>query len=60
MKFSLLLSSLANSSLFVDLPNFPFPSLITSDSLRPDLVPVLNNAFIYVLELTVGFESNSK
>ena len=53
-------SSLANSSLFADLPNFPSPSFITGDSLRPDLVLVLNNASIYVLELTVGFESNIK
>ena len=54
------LSSVANSSLFADLPNFPSPSLITGDSLCLDLVLVLNNAFVYVLELTVGFESNIK
>ena len=54
------LSSVANSSLYADLPNFPSPSLITGDSLRPDLVLVLNNASVYVLELTVGFESNIK
>ena len=51
-------SSVANSSLYANLPNFPSPSLITGDSLRPDLILVLNNASIYVLELTVGFESN--
>ena len=51
-------SSVANSSLYAELPNFPSPSLITGDSLRPDLVLVLNNASIYVLELTVSFESN--
>ena len=54
------LSSVANSSLYADLPNFPSPSLVTGDSLRPDLVLVLNNASVYVLELTVGFESNIK
>ena len=54
------LSSVANSSLYADLPNFPSPSLITGDSLRPDLILVLNNASVYVLELTVGFESNIK
>ena len=36
------------------------PSLITGDSLRLDLVLVLNNASVYVLELTVGFEPNIK
>ena len=54
------LSSAADSSLFADSPNFPSPSLIPVDSLCPDLVLVLNNASVYVLELTVGFESNIK
>ena len=40
------------------LQNFPSPSLITGYSLRPDLVLVLDNASIYILELTVGFESS--
>ena len=31
---------------------------MTGNSLRPDLVLVLNNATVFVLELTVGFESN--
>ena len=54
------LSSVANSSLYTDIPTFPSPSLITGDSLRPDLVLVLNNASVYVMEFTVGFESNIK
>ena len=52
------LSSLKNTSLFADLPTFPSPSLITGDSLRPDLVLILNKTSVYMLELTVGFESN--
>ena len=54
------LSSLQDSSLYTDLPSFPSPSLITGDSLRPDLVLVLNSTTVYLLELTVGFESNIK
>ena len=54
------LSSVVHSSLFADLPIFPSPSLITGESLRPDLVLVLNNTSAYLLELTVGFESNIK
>ena len=54
------LSSVVHSSLFTDLPIFPSPSLITGESLRTDLVLVLNNTSAYVLELTVGFESNIK
>ena len=52
------LSSFKNTSLFADLPSFPPPSLVTGDSLRPDLVPILNIMSVYLLELTVGFESN--
>ena len=33
------------------------PSIITGDSLRPDLVMVTDTS-LYILELTVGFESN--
>ena len=54
------LSSVNHASLYADLPSFPSPSLISGDSLRPDLVLVLNNATVYLLELTVGFESNIK
>ena len=53
------LPSIVHSSLFTDLPVFPSPSLITGDS-SPDLILVLNNTSVYVLELTVGFESNIK
>ena len=49
-------SSVANSSLFEDLPNFPSPSLTTGDSHHSDLVLVLENASVYVRELIVGFE----
>ena len=52
------LSSLTNTSLFADLSSFLFPSLVTGDSLRPDLVLIVNNTSVYVLELSVGFESN--
>ena len=54
------MSSIKNASLYADLPSFPSPPLITGHSLRPDLVFVLNNTTVYLLELTVGFESNIK
>ena len=60
MSYCQTLSAVANSSLYADLPIFPSPSLITGDSRRPDLVLVLDNASVYVLKLTVGFESNIK
>ena len=50
-------SSLPTCSLYADLPSFLSPSIITGDSLRPDLV-LVNGTSLYILELTVGFESN--
>ena len=44
--------------LYVDLPSFPSPSLITGDSLRPDFALISPDNTLYILELTVGFETN--
>ena len=52
------LSSLQRCTLFADLPSFASPSLITGESLRPDLVLISQDKTFYLLELTVGFETN--
>ena len=52
------LSSLQRCRLFVDLPSFPSPLLITGDSLRPDLALISPDNTLYILELTEGFETN--
>ena len=46
------------SKLYADLPGYISPSVVTGDTLRPDLVLTIENKCIYILELTVGFESN--
>ena len=46
------------ASLYVDFPCFHSPSIITGDHFRPDLVFVSPDNKIYILELTVGFETN--
>ena len=51
------LKLLSKCSLYADLPSFLSPSIITGDFLRPDLVLVTDTS-LYILELTVGFESN--
>ena len=58
LHFAETLSSVANSTLYSGVLFFPSPSLITGDSLRPDLVLVSCSSCIYLLEVTVGFESN--
>ena len=52
------LSSLQHCTLFADPPSFASPSLITGDSLRPDLALISRDKTLYLLELTVGFETN--
>ena len=53
------LQSVHGYNLFADLPGFMSPSVITGDSFRPDLLLACsNNSILYVVELTVGYESN--
>ena len=47
-----------HSNLYADLPGYVSPSVLTGDELRPDLLITLEKKCIYVLELTIGFESN--
>ena len=57
---ALAFQSVRDSIIHHDLPGFINPSAITGDNLRPDLLLVLLNNFLYILELTVGFESNNR
>lgn len=52
------LNSVQNYSLYADIPGYISPSVLTGDRLRPDLLVTIENKCIYILELTVGFESN--
>ena len=44
--------------LFLDLPGYLSPSIISRDTLRTDLLLILPSNCLYVLELTVDYESN--
>jgi hypothetical protein len=44
--------------LYADLPGFKCPSIITGDAYRPDLLLITPDRCLYVVELTVGFETN--
>ena len=50
--------SIKNSSLYVDIPGCISPCASKSDSLRLDLLLITRDKCFYLLELTVGFESN--
>ena len=55
---ALTLKSVEQFNLYADLPGYVSSSVLTGDELRPDLLMTLGNKCIYILELTVGFESN--
>ena len=50
--------SVPDSVLYVDLPGFITPSVLSGYSLRPDLLLTISKKCLYILELTVGFETN--
>ena len=54
------LTCVKGSKLYVDLPGFITPSVITSDELRPDILLAIENKLLYILEPTVDFETNLK
>ena len=47
-----------NCTLLVDLPGFESPSTVTGDEYRPDLLLATSDKRLYIIELTVGHESN--
>ena len=47
-----------NSLLYADIPGFISPSALAGESLRPDLLSVTPDKCLYIIELTVGFETN--
>ena len=52
------LPSLEPYKLYVDLPGYLSPSILTGESLRPDMILNIEDKCLYIIELTVGFESN--
>ena len=46
--------------LYADLPFFSSPSLITDDSLRPDVALISPDNTLYLLELTIGLETSNR
>ena len=52
------LKAVNESTIYADIPGYLSPSIIIGENLRPDLLLKTNNNYLYILELTVGFESN--
>ena len=45
---------------YADVNGFSSPSIITGENYRPDLLFLIQSKCLYIVELTVGFESNLK
>ena len=54
------LPSLQPSKLYVDLPGYLSPSILTGESLLPDMLLSIEDKCLYIIDLTVGFETNLK
>ena len=52
------LQTLNTCKLYADLPGMLNPSIITGDHYRPDILLITPESTLYIIELTVGFESN--
>ena len=52
------LQSIKPAKLYVDLPGYLSPCTITGDSLRLDILLSTADNTLYIIELTVGFETN--
>ena len=46
------------AQIYADLPGFRTPSIISGDTYRPDLLLLTPDNKLYIVELTVGFETN--
>ena len=52
------LKCIKSSTMYADLQGFLSPCIVTGDHLRPDMLISIGSATIYIIELTVGFETN--
>ena len=51
-------STLTDYSFYADHPTFMSPSFIIGSAFRPDLLIITKEKVLYILELTIGFETN--
>ena len=52
-----ILESIKSIDIYIDIPGYKCPTMITGENQRPDLIVIWNNK-LYLLELTAGYEAN--
>ena len=49
--------SVKSIDIYIDIPGYKCPTMITGENQRPDLIVISSNK-LYLLELTAGYETN--
>ena len=44
--------------MYIDLPGYLSPSILTGESLHPDMLLSIGDKCLYIIELTVDFDAN--
>ena len=52
-----ILESTKSIDIYIDIPGYKCPPMITGENQRPDLIVISSNK-LYLLELTAGYETN--
>ena len=52
-----ILESTKSIDIYIDIPGYKCPTMITEDNQRPDLIVISNNK-LYLLEISAGYETN--
>ena len=52
-----ILESIKSIDIYIDIPGYKCPTMITGENQRPDLIVISSNK-LYLLELTAGYETN--
>ena len=52
-----ILESIKSIDIYIDIPGYKCPTMITGENQRPDLIVISNNK-LYLLELIAGYETN--
>ena len=53
-----MLECIKSIDIYIDIPGYKCPTMSTGENQRPDLIVISNNK-LYLLELAVGYETNT-
>ena len=57
MNLGRILESIKSTDIYIDIPGYKFPTMITGEDQKPDLIVISNNK-LYLLQLTADYDTN--